>query len=343
MKLIVQIPCLNEAETLPATLAEIPRHIEGIDAVEILVIDDGSVDGTAEVAHRYGVDHVVRSSKSRGLAASFKTGIDTALALGADVIVNTDADNQYPGADIPRLVAPILRREADIVIGDRQVSDVAHFSTSKKRLQSLGSWVVRQVSGTKVPDTTSGFRAFSRNAAQRLNLVSDYTYTLETIIQAGKKRLSIAQVSIEPRTTRPSRLIRNNWDYVKRSAATIVRIYAMYEPLKIFSYIGAVFLSVGAVPALRYLYFWWIGEGQGHVQSVIAAGWFLTIGFMILLIGLVADIMASVRRLLEEVLYRQRLLEDRLDELEAGGPDEVEDRPDEMESAGSRAREGSKR
>ncbi|HXV62963.1 MAG TPA: glycosyltransferase family 2 protein [Vicinamibacteria bacterium] len=335
MKLIVQIPCLNEAETLPATLAEIPRTIEGVDTVEILVIDDGSTDETSDLAHRCGVEHVLRSSRSRGLAASFKTGIDAALGLGADIIVNTDADNQYPGADIPRLVAPILRGEADIVIGDRQVSDVAHFSTSKKRLQSLGSWVVRQVSGTKVPDTTSGFRAFTRDAAQRLNLVSDYTYTLETIIQAGKKRLAIAQIAIEPRTTRPSRLIRNNWDYVKRSAATIVRIYAMYEPLKIFSYIGAVFLAVGAVPALRYLYFWWIGEGQGHVQSVIAAGWFLTIGFMILLIGLVSDIMASVRRLLEEVLYRQRLLEDRVSEME--------EHPGELASAKSRVREGSKR
>jgi glycosyltransferase involved in cell wall biosynthesis len=315
MKLIVQIPCLNEAATLPATLAEIPRAIEGFDAVEILVIDDGSTDDTAEVALRNGVDHIRRFSRSRGLAATFKTGLETALALGADVIVNTDGDNQYAGGDIPRLVAPILRGEADMVIGDRRVKEVNHFSFTKKRLQTLGSWVVRQVSGTKVPDTTSGFRAFSREAALRMNLVSDYTYTLETIIQAGKKRLAVAQVPIEARETRPSRLIRSNWDYVKRSAATIVRIYAMYEPLKIFSYLAVAFLLPGLLLSFRYLYFRSIGEGQGHIQSVLLAILFLLLAFGSLVFGLVADILASVRRLLEEVLYRQRLLEERLDRL----------------------------
>ena len=315
MKLIVQIPCLNEAATLPATLAEIPRAIEGFDAVEILVIDDGSTDDTAEVARRSGVDHIRRFSRSRGLAATFKTGLETALALGADVIVNTDGDNQYAGGDIPRLVAPILRGEADMVIGDRRVKEVNHFSFTKKKLQTLGSWVVRQVSGTKVPDTTSGFRAFSREAALRMNLVSDYTYTLETIIQAGKKRLAVAQVPIEARETRPSRLIRSNWDYVKRSAATIVRIYAMYEPLKIFSYLAVAFLLPGLFLSFRYLYFRSIGEGQGHIQSVLLAILFLLLAFGSLVFGLVADILASVRRLLEEVLYRQRLLEERLDRL----------------------------
>jgi glycosyltransferase involved in cell wall biosynthesis len=316
MKLIVQIPCLNEASTLPATLAEIPRVVEGFDAVEILVIDDGSTDDTAEVALRHGVDHVRRFSRSRGLAATFKTGLETALALGADVIVNTDGDNQYAGADIPRLVAPIVRGEADMVIGDRRVKEVNHFSFTKKRLQTLGSWVVRQVSGTKVPDTTSGFRAFSREAALRMNLVSDYTYTLETIIQAGKKRLAVAQVPIEARETRPSRLIRSNWDYVKRSAATIVRIYAMYEPLKIFTYLAVAFLLPGLFLSFRYLYYRWIGEGQGHIQSVLLAILFLLLAFGSMVFGLLADILASVRRLLEEVLYRQRLLEERFDRRE---------------------------
>ncbi|HLE20769.1 MAG TPA: glycosyltransferase family 2 protein [Vicinamibacteria bacterium] len=312
MKLIVQIPCLNEADTLPLTLAEIPRHIAGVDEVQVLVVDDGSTDGTPEIATQHGADHVVRFERTRGLAATFTAGIDTALRLGADIIVNTDGDGQYPGTEIPRLIAPILEGRAEIVIGDRQVKNLEHFSLAKKKLQALGSWVVRKVSGTKVPDTTSGFRAFTRNAAQRLNVVSDYTYTLETIIQAGKKRMAIAQIPISSRETRPSRLISSDWNYVKRSAATIVRIYAMYEPLKIFSYIGAIFLAAGLFLSARYLYFVWIGEGQGHVQSVVAAGVLLIVGFQIVLIGLVADIMGSVRRLLEEVLYRQRRLEDQV-------------------------------
>lgn len=314
MKLVVQIPCLNEADQLPETLAEIPRHIDGIDTIQVLLVDDGSTDGSAEIARQHGVDHVVRSRRSRGLAATFATGIDAALRLGADIIVNTDADNQYPGSSIPALVGPILRGEADMVIGNRQVGSVEHFSFTKKKLQKLGSWVVRQVSGTSVIDTTSGFRAFNRNAAQRLNVVSDYTYTLETIIQAGKKRLAIAQIPIEARKTRPSRLIRSNWDYVKRSAATIVRIYAMYEPLKFFSYVSAAFMVPGIALSLRYLYFVQIGQGQGHVQSVILAGVLLTFAVVIFISGLIADVNASQRRLIEEALYRQRLLEDRLNE-----------------------------
>lgn len=314
MKLIIQIPCLNEAEQLPETLAEIPRHIEGIDRIEVLIMDDGSTDGSAEIARQHGADHIVRSTRSRGLAATFKSGVDASLRLGADIIVNTDADNQYPGSSIPALVAPILRGEADLVIGDRQVANVEHFSLTKKKLQALGSWVVRQVSGTNVIDTTSGFRAMTRNAAQRLNIVSDYSYTLESIIQAGKKRLAIAQVPIGARKTRPSRLMRSTWDYVKRSTATIVRIYAMYEPLKFFSYVSAAFVIPGMLLSLRYLYFREIlGEGQGHVQSVILAGVLLILGFMIFLVGIGLDITATQRQLIEEALYRQRLLDERMD------------------------------
>ena len=315
MKLIVQIPCLNEAECLPEALAEIPRHIDGIDEIEVLIVDDGSTDDSTEVAKQHGADHVVRSTRNRGLAATFRAGIDEALRLGADIIVNTDADNQYPGAFIHDLVAPILSGEADMVIGDRQVANIKHFSFTKRKLQALGSWVVRQVSGTNVPDTTSGFRAFTRDTAQRLNIVSDYTYTLESIIQAGKKRFAIASVPIEARATRPSRLMRSNWDYVKRSAATIIRIYAMYEPLKFFSYVSVAFIVPALVLFLRYLYLREVlGEGQGHVQSVVLGAVLMGLGALSFAAGLIADIIASNRRLIEETLHRQRLLEGRLRE-----------------------------
>ena len=309
MKLVVQIPCLNEEESLPAALRAIPRRIEGIDEVLVLVIDDGSKDRTREVALANGADHVLRFTRHKGLASGFMAGLDASLKLGADIIVNTDADNQYPAADIPRLIAPILRGEADMTIGDRQVSEVAHFSWMKQRLQVLGSWVVRKVSGTDVPDTTSGFRALSREAALRINIVSEFTYTLESIIQAGKKRLAIAHMPIEASHTRPSRLFGSTSEYVKRSVATILRIYAMYEPFKVFMILGGLLFSAGAVLGLRYAYFWWQGAITGHFQSAILSVLLLILGFQTLQWGLMADLIASNRKLIEDVLYRVRKAE----------------------------------
>jgi len=310
MKLIIQIPCLNEAETLPATLRDIPRSIPGVDAVEILVVDDGSRDGTSEVARQHGAEHVVRFPRRRGLASAFSAGLDAALTLVADIIVNTDGDNQNAGGDIPRLIAPLLDGDADVVIGDRNVQDLDSMSPMKKLLQRLGSWVVRQVSDTQVPDTTSGFRAYTREAALRLTIVSDFTYTLESIIQAGKKRIAIAHVPVRtnPRT-RKSRLFSSVWTYVKASTATIVRIYAMYEPMTVFGLIGlAVFLAGVAITA-RFIYYFLGGAGQGHVQSLIVSAVLMIVGFQIALIGLVADVISGNRKLLEDLLYRVRRME----------------------------------
>ena len=309
-KLIIQIPCLNEAETLPETLRDIPRVIPGIDLVEILVIDDGSRDDTSAVARTHGVEHVLRFAHRRGLAKAFAAGMDTALKLGADIIVNTDGDNQYAGADIPRLIGPLLLGEADIVIGDRNVQDLDSMSPLKKRLQALGSWVVRQVSDTSVPDTTSGFRAYTREAALRLTIVSEFTYTLESIIQAGKKRIAIAHVpvSTNPRT-RKSRLFSSIWTYLKASVATIVRIYAMYEPLKVFGSIGLVVFLLGVAITGRFVYYFLEGYGQGHVQSLIVSAVLMIVGFQIALIGLLADVISGNRKLLEDVLYRVRRME----------------------------------
>ncbi|HWT44458.1 MAG TPA: glycosyltransferase family 2 protein [Vicinamibacterales bacterium] len=311
-KLIIQIPCLNEAQTLPATLADLPRSIPGIDAIEVLVIDDGSRDGTAEVARACGVDHIVRMRRNKGLAAAFTAGIDACLKAGADYIVNTDADNQYAGHEIPRLLEPLLRGEADICIGDRNIAELQHMSWRKRQLQRLGSWVVRQVSNTTVPDTTSGFRAYTREAALRMHIVSEFSYTLESIIQAGKKRMAIAHVPVatNPRT-RDSRLFDSIWGYVKRSSATIVRIYAMYEPLKVFSYIGVAVFSVGFIIALRFVYLYltsFTGGGR-YIQSLIFAAVLMIVGFQVVLIGLLADVMSANRKLLEDVLYRVRTIE----------------------------------
>src|SRR6476620_10349915 len=264
-KLIIQIPCLNEAQTLPATLADLPKSIAGVDVIEVLVIDDGSRDGTADVARACGVDHVVRLRRNKGLAAAFQAGIDACVKAGADFIVNTDADNQYAGADIAKLLMPLLRGEADICIGDRNIQGLSHMSWRKRQLQRLGSWVVRQVSNTTVPDTTSGFRAYTREAALRMTIVSEFSYTLESIIQAGKKRMAIAHVAVatNPRV-RPSRLFGSIFSYIKRSGATIVRIYVMYEPLKVFTYLGLFITFVGLSGMARFFYYYLTGQAFRH-------------------------------------------------------------------------------
>jgi glycosyltransferase involved in cell wall biosynthesis len=327
MKVIVQIPCYNEEQTLPLVFRDMPRSIPGVDILETLVIDDGSSDRTVEVARQLGVNHVVRHNGNKGLAAAFQSGLDACLRLGADIIVNTDGDNQYPQDRIPDLIAPILQREADMVVGDRQVTKIEHFSPMKKVLQLMGSWVVRQASGTAVPDAPSGFRAFSREAALRLNVITKYTYTLETIVQAGKKNIRVASVPVTTNeVTRPSRLIRGVFDYLKKSSATIVRIYALYEPLKVFFYIGSLFMLIGILGWLRIIYFWAFEEGMnfratftGHLPTVIFAVLALVVGFQIWLIGLLADLIAASRRLTEETLYRMKRMELELYDLRERG------------------------
>jgi glycosyltransferase involved in cell wall biosynthesis len=310
MKLIIQIPCLNEAETLAIALAELPRSVQGFDVVEWLIIDDGSTDNTAEVARQHGVDHVIRHPVNRGLAVGFMSGIEACLKLGADVIVNTDADNQYCGADIPKLTAPILAQQADIVVGARPIDSTEHFSWIKKKLQRLGSWAVRMASKTDVADAPSGFRAISREAAMRLNVFSAYTYTLETIIQAGQSNLRITSVPIRTNgDLRPSRLVRSIPSYVKRSLLTIVRVFVIYRPLTLFFYTGSAFMLVGLVAGMRFLFYFLGNGGEGHIQSVILASLCVTLGMLLYMMGLVADLIATNRKLLEKIHIRLRHIE----------------------------------
>lgn len=310
VKLIIQIPCYNEEHTLPQTVADIPRQIEGIDEVRIMIIDDGSKDRTVEVAKEIGVDYIIRNKHNRGLARTFRAGMDACLKLGADIIVNTDGDNQYAGWDIPKLVKPIVEGKADIVVGDRQTHNVAHFSFGKKLLQKLGSTVVRRLSGTSIPDAVSGFRAISRDAALQLNIISPFSYTIEMLIQAGKKHMAITSVPIETNPkTRESRLFKSIPKFIERSLTTMVRMYAMYQPLRVFFLIGLILSVIGATPVIRFLYFYFTGAGDGHIQSLVIGGVFLLMGFMAFLIGLIADLINFNRQLIEMTLERVRKLE----------------------------------
>lgn len=305
MKLIIQIPCFNEAQSLPGTIALLPRQIDGVDEVQILVIDDGSVDGTAEVARQSGADFVYSLPHHTGLAGAFAAGLDESLKLGADIIVNTDADNQYFAGDIPDLVRPILNGEAEMVIGDRGVATLEYFAPIKRRLQTIGSRVVSRVAGVDVPDATSGFRALTRETALRTLVLSNYSYTLETIIQAGSRKTSVAHVPVKTNPPeRPSRLMRGISEYIINSSVTILRSFTLYRPLRVFFLVGLIIFLVGFVLAVRYLIFALQGDGAGHVQSVIIAAVLLIIGFQTWLIGLVADLISFNRKILEEILYR---------------------------------------
>lgn len=304
-KLIVQIPCWNEEATVAAVIADIPRRLEGVDVVEVLVIDDGSTDRTAEAARAAGADHLVRLTSHRGLAHAFAVGIETSLKLGADLIVNTDADGQYRGADIPRLIAPLLAGDADLCVGDRGLAASREYPAGKKILQGLGSWVVRRLSRTQVADAASGFRAFSRQAALELSVISDFTYTLETLIAAGQKKFSVCSVpiSVNP-PARPSRLYASVPQYLRKSLETMIRVYAMHEPMRVFALIGAVPFSAGIGIGVWFLHEFFTTGGKGHVQILILAAILLIIGFQVMVFGLLADLIAQNRKLIEDLLRR---------------------------------------
>jgi glycosyltransferase involved in cell wall biosynthesis len=310
MKLIIQIPCFNEEGQLPATLGDLPREVPGFDVVEWLVVDDGSADATIDVARAHGVDHVVRLTNHKGLAAAFQAGLDASLKLGADVIVNTDADNQYAAGDIPKLVAPIVAGTADLVVGDRQVMTIAHFSPAKKLLQRLGSWVVRHASETDVPDTTSGFRAYNREAALQVAVASRFTYTLETIIQAGKMLVAVDHVPVATNPkTRESRLFPSTSTYVRRNALSIFRVWAQYEPLRVFWTLAAVIGVVAAVIWARYLWFFARGDGDGHVQSLILGAVLFIAALLLWALGVIGDLLAANRSLQQRTFERVRRIE----------------------------------
>ena len=310
MKLIIQIPCFNEESTLPETIKDLPRKIEGIDEIEFLIIDDGSTDRTIEVAKELGVEHIVRNKINLGLARTFRKGIDECLKRGADIIVNTDGDNQYYGGDIAKLVKPIVDETAELVVGDRQTSKISHFSFFKKMLQKLGSATVRKLSDTDVPDTVSGFRAFSREAAIRLNIISPFSYTIETIIQAGKKHLAITSVPVRTNPkTRDSRLFKSIPAFIERQLSSMIRMYLMYQPLRFFVYLGLLLTVVGLVPVVRFLFFYYLGDGAGHIQSLILGSIFLLMGFITFVMAILADLMNFNRHLLENTLERVRRIE----------------------------------
>jgi len=307
MKLIIQIPCYNEALTLPETIRHLPKNIDGIDQIEYLVIDDGSQDNTAEVAKEYGANHVIRLKKNQGLAGAFKAGLDACIRLGADIIVNTDADNQYVSADIPKLIEPIIKGNAELVIGDRGVATEESFTPLKRKLQTFGSYVVSKAAGLDIPDATSGFRAMTRDTALKTNVLSNYSYTLETLIQAGNRNISVTSVPVRTNPPRrPSRLMRGIGDYLIKSTITIIRAYAMYRAIRVFFSIGLILLIAGGALAVRYLVFFIQGQGAGHVQSVIVAAVLLIIGFQTILNGLLADLIASNRKMLEEIMKNSK-------------------------------------
>ena len=310
MKLIIQIPCFNEAETLEVTLNDLPKHIDGIDEIEYLIIDDGSHDNTAEVAKKWGVHYVVRFRRNKGLAKGFMAGLDACLKNGADIIVNTDADNQYCGADIETLVRPILDKKAHIVIGERPIDDTEHFTPLKKKLQHFGSWVVRKASKTTIPDAPSGFRAYSREAAMRINVINDYTYTLETIVQSGREKMAVMSVPIRTNPElRESRLFHSMWGYIKKSLLTIVRTYLMYRPLYFFFMLGSILALVGVGFFVRYFVFFCSGEGGGHLQSLILASTLLIVGFQTIVVGLLGDVISANRKILQDVQYHVRKMD----------------------------------
>lgn len=317
MKLIIQIPCYNEAETLEIALNALPKHIEGIDEIEYLIINDGSTDDTVQVAKNWGVHHIVDFKQNRGLAKGFMAGLDACLRNGADIIVNTDADNQYCGDDIEKLVRPILENKADIVIGERPIDQTKHFSWLKKKLQHFGSWVVRKASDTDIPDAPSGFRAYSREAALQMNVVNEYTYTLEQIVQAGRTKIAITSVPIRTNEElRPSRLFSSMFGYVKKSMLTIIRAYLMYKPMRFFITLGCIPFLIGTILGIRFLILFFMGDGTGNIQSLILCSMLILIGVITWVVGLLADLMAANRKILQEIQQKIRELDYKMDTCE---------------------------